>query len=227
MIGIEGTSSYGAGVTRFALKAGLEVREVIRPERSVRRRQGKSDPLDAYEAARAALSGRATAPAKSSDIESLRALHNARRSAVKARQSAQGADPGAAGHRPGHAPREVPRPHRVPADPCPGGIPSGHVRRPRLPGRAHRTEGPGPAAPAPHRRDQRSRARSGRPAPPGSPAPAATARRRRGHRRSAAGHRRRKPRTPHQRGVLRSPVRCRPGAGVLGQDNSPPTLPRR
>jgi transposase len=89
MIGIEGTSSYGAGVTRFALKAGLEVREVIRPERSVRRRQGKSDPLDAYEAARAALSGRATAPAKSSDIESLRALHNARRSAVKARQSAQ------------------------------------------------------------------------------------------------------------------------------------------
>ena len=30
-----------------------------------------------------------TAPAKSSDIESLRALHNARRSAVKARQAAQ------------------------------------------------------------------------------------------------------------------------------------------
>lgn len=88
-LGIEGTSSYGAGITRFAIKAGLEVREVLRPERSVRRRQGKSDPLDAYEAARAALSGRGTAPAKSSDIESLRALHNARRSAVKARQAAQ------------------------------------------------------------------------------------------------------------------------------------------
>lgn len=88
-LGIEGTSSYGAGITRFAFKAGLEVREVLRPERSVRRRQGKSDPLDAYEAARAALSGRGTAPAKSSDIESLRALHNARRSAVKARQAAQ------------------------------------------------------------------------------------------------------------------------------------------
>lgn len=88
-IGIEGTSSYGAGITRFAVKAGLEVREVIRPERSVRRRQGKSDPIDAYQAARAVLSGRDTAPAKSSDLESLRALHNARRSAVKARQAAQ------------------------------------------------------------------------------------------------------------------------------------------
>jgi transposase len=89
VVGIEGTSSYGAGITRFIIRAGIEVLEVIRPERSVRRRQGKSDPLDAYEAARAVLSGRATAPAKSTDIESLRALHNARRSAVKARQSAQ------------------------------------------------------------------------------------------------------------------------------------------
>lgn len=88
-LGIEGTSSYGAGITRFAIQAGLEVREVLRPERSVRRRQGKSDPLDAYEAARSVLSGRGTAPAKSSDIESLRALNNARRSAVKARQAAQ------------------------------------------------------------------------------------------------------------------------------------------
>ena len=88
-IGIEGTSSYGAGITRFAVRAGHEVHEVVRPERITRRRQGKSDPLDAYEAARAVLSGRATAPAKSSDIESLRALNNARRSAVKARQSAQ------------------------------------------------------------------------------------------------------------------------------------------
>lgn len=89
MIGIEGTSSYGIGITRAALAAGLEVREVIRPERSVRRRQGKSDPIDAYQAAHAVLSGRAATPAKSADIEPLRALHNARRSAVKARQAAQ------------------------------------------------------------------------------------------------------------------------------------------
>jgi transposase len=89
MIGIEGTSSYGIGITRHALGAGLEVREVIRPERSVRRRRGKSDPIDAYQAAHAVLSGRAATPAKSADIEPLRALHNARRSAVKARRATQ------------------------------------------------------------------------------------------------------------------------------------------
>ena len=88
-IGIEGTSSYGTGITRAAVAAGLDVREVLRPERSVRRREGKSDPIDAYQAAQAVLSGRATAAAKSADITALRALHNARRSAVKARAAAQ------------------------------------------------------------------------------------------------------------------------------------------
>jgi transposase len=87
-IGIEGTSSYGAGFTRAALATGIEVREVIRPERSVRRMQGKSDPLDAYAAARAVLSGRANAAPKSEQIEALRALNNARRSAVKASTAA-------------------------------------------------------------------------------------------------------------------------------------------
>src|SRR5690606_38844452 len=78
MIGIEGTSSYGAGITRAAAAARIEVVEVIRPERSVRRMHGKSDPIDAYQAARAALSGRAQATPKSEDIDALRALHNAR-----------------------------------------------------------------------------------------------------------------------------------------------------
>lgn len=88
VIGIEGTSSYGAGITRAVAAAGIDVVEVIRPERSVRRTQGKSDPIDAYQAARAALSGRAQAAPKNEDIEALRALHNARRSAVKARTAA-------------------------------------------------------------------------------------------------------------------------------------------
>ena len=88
IIGIEGTSSYGAGFTRAARGAGVEVREVIRPERSVRRMRGKSDPIDAYAAARAVLSGRATACAKDEEVEALRALHNARRSAIKARTAA-------------------------------------------------------------------------------------------------------------------------------------------
>ncbi|MEO5654168.1 MAG: IS110 family transposase [Marmoricola sp.] len=88
-IGIEGTSSYGLGVTRAAREAGLEVFEVIGPERAVRRREGKSDPLDAYQAAQAVLTGRATAAAKTADITALRAPHNARRSAVKARAAGQ------------------------------------------------------------------------------------------------------------------------------------------
>lgn len=88
VIGIEGTSSYGAGFTRAAREAGIEVREVIRPERSVRRMRGKSDPMDAYQAARAVLAGRAAAAPKDEDVEALRALHNARKSAIKARTAA-------------------------------------------------------------------------------------------------------------------------------------------
>ena len=55
--GVEGTSSYGAGLTRVLQAAQIEVAEVSRPDRAARRRQGKSDPLDAYAAARAALAG--------------------------------------------------------------------------------------------------------------------------------------------------------------------------
>jgi len=63
--------------------------EVIRPERAERRRLGKSDPIDAYQAARAALGNHRVAPAKNAEqIEGIRALHNARRSAMKARTSA-------------------------------------------------------------------------------------------------------------------------------------------
>jgi transposase len=88
VLGIEGTSSYGAGLTVAAREAGIEVREVIRPEATVRRMQGKSDPIDAYQAARAALTGRAKTIPKDDDIEALRALLNARRSAAKARTAA-------------------------------------------------------------------------------------------------------------------------------------------
>ncbi|MFI6040923.1 transposase [Nocardia sp. NPDC051321] len=58
LAGVEGTSSYGAGITRALTAAGIEVREVIRPDRSDRRRHGKWDPLAAYTAARIALAGR-------------------------------------------------------------------------------------------------------------------------------------------------------------------------
>lgn len=50
--GVEGTSSYGAGFTQALQDAGIEVADINRPDRTARRRQGKSDPLDAYAAAR-------------------------------------------------------------------------------------------------------------------------------------------------------------------------------
>ena len=46
-VGVEGTNSFGAALARRLTAAGYEVREVLRPRRSVRRRDGKSDPLDA------------------------------------------------------------------------------------------------------------------------------------------------------------------------------------
>lgn len=88
VIGIEGTSSYGVGIARAAHGAGVGVREVTRPDRAHRRMRGKSDPIDAYQAARAVLAGRAEAVAKDPAIEPLRALVNARRSAVKAASAA-------------------------------------------------------------------------------------------------------------------------------------------
>ena len=88
VVGVEGTSSYGAGFTRAAHAAGIPVREVTRPNRAHRRMRGKSDPIDAYEAARAVLAGRANAAAKDERVEAIRALLVARRSAMKARTAA-------------------------------------------------------------------------------------------------------------------------------------------
>ncbi|NUK16238.1 IS110 family transposase [Streptomyces lunaelactis] len=87
-IGVEGTASYGTGFTRAARAAGLSVVEVNRPDRAERRRSGKSDPIDAYAAARAALSGRASSTPKDDSVTGIRALHNAARSTVKARTAA-------------------------------------------------------------------------------------------------------------------------------------------
>ena len=87
LVGVEGTGSYGAGVTRHLLDKGIRVVEVDRPNRQERRRAGKSDPIDAIEAARAALSGRAKSAAKTRNgsVEAIRVLRVARSSARKDR----------------------------------------------------------------------------------------------------------------------------------------------
>jgi transposase len=88
--GVEGTSSYGAGLTRHLRARGIEVLEVERPKhrrRSSRRNLQKSDPSDAEAAARAVLAGEASGVPKSADgcVEMIRTLRAARRSAMKAR----------------------------------------------------------------------------------------------------------------------------------------------
>ena len=86
-VGVEGTGSYGAGLTRHLRGQDVRVVEVNRPDRRQRRAKGKSDPLDAYAAAEAVLAGRATTVPKAGDgiVESIRALHLVRAGAIKAR----------------------------------------------------------------------------------------------------------------------------------------------
>jgi transposase len=90
LVGVEGTGSYGAGLTRHLQAEHVRVVEVDRPNRQRRRLKGKSDPQDAISAARAALSGEATGEAKTRDgnVESMRVLRVARASARKGRTQA-------------------------------------------------------------------------------------------------------------------------------------------
>jgi len=89
-VGVEGTGSYGAGITRHMLGAGVAVVEVDRPNRQKRRRVGKSDPVDALSAARAALSGDAHGAAKTRNgsVEAIRVLRVVRSSARRDRTEA-------------------------------------------------------------------------------------------------------------------------------------------
>lgn len=88
--GVEGTGGYGAGLARALDAAGVRVLEVSAPDRSERRRRGKSDGIDAEQAARAALAGTRCAPAKSrcAEMGALGALEAAYAGAVKARTAA-------------------------------------------------------------------------------------------------------------------------------------------
>jgi transposase len=95
LVGIEGTGSYGAGLTRYVTAAGVRVVEVDRSDRQDRRRQGKSDPLDAVSAARAAQSGRARGAPKGR--EGFHSLAGAGR--VAGRDSEPGQGQGAGLHR--------------------------------------------------------------------------------------------------------------------------------
>ena len=87
LIGVEGTGSYGAGLTRHLLGEAIAVVEVDRPNRQRRRKRGKSDPQDAITAARAAQSGDALGAAKTrnGNVEAIRVLRLVRMSARRNR----------------------------------------------------------------------------------------------------------------------------------------------
>jgi transposase len=88
--GVEGSGSFGVGLVRFLRARGVEVVEVNRPNRQHRRRFGKHDTADAEAAARALQADTTTGEPKSAEgpAEMVRALHVARRSALKARTQA-------------------------------------------------------------------------------------------------------------------------------------------
>jgi transposase len=89
-VGVEGTGSYGAGLFRYLDAHCVTVIEVARPDRQTRRLQGKSDPIDAINAARAVLAETATIVPKPRDgkVEAIRLIRTTRRSAMKARRAA-------------------------------------------------------------------------------------------------------------------------------------------
>jgi transposase len=90
VVAVESTGCYAAGLVRYLRSRGVPVLEVNEPHAHARRRLGKSDPIDAEQAARVALSGKAEAIPKRTDgiVESIRQLRLARQSAVKARSAA-------------------------------------------------------------------------------------------------------------------------------------------
>lgn len=94
-IAVEGTSSYGAGLTRHLVSSGMAVREALSPAKRGKRLPGRSkcDEADAERAARAALSESGLGTPKSQDgwVEGLRCLLVARSGAVKASTAAANA----------------------------------------------------------------------------------------------------------------------------------------
>jgi len=85
---IEGTGSYGAGLTRFLEAQGERVFEIERPQRRGRQGRLKSDALDALRAARVALAGeRLSQPRAAGEREALRILLVTREQAVSVRRA--------------------------------------------------------------------------------------------------------------------------------------------
>jgi transposase len=224
---VECTGSYGAALTRHLRTEGVEVIEVNQPDKATRRRRGKTDALDAEAAARAVLSGRATAIAKASDgpVEMMRMFKLAKASAIKARTQTinqlkavlVAADPVLREELSGLS-NPVLVKHCVQLDiNTPSDLTSAAAYTLRLLARRilELTN---------EIRDLEQRITD---AVTTHTHAAGTTGHRPRQRRRPADHRRRQPRSPAQRGLVRGTVRRQPHRGILGQDSSPPPQPRR
>lgn len=89
-VGVECTGTYGAGLLRYLQHADITILEVTTPDKSVRRKRGKDDYLDAENAAHAAYAGIRTVTPKTRNgmVELLRVLKVCRKTAVAARRVA-------------------------------------------------------------------------------------------------------------------------------------------
>ncbi len=173
-VGVEGTGSYGAGLTRVLLTQQVPVVEVTRPNRQKRRQKGKSDPQDAVNAAAAVQSGDATAAPKlrTGPIESVRTLRNTRATLIKARTAAWNTLHATLVTAPDQLREHLRGPRQRPARPGPGhphrATRTRHHHRPLQP-HHHHTRRPAhhPAHPhrTPHPHPARPRPRHHRPAP--------------------------------------------------------------
>jgi transposase len=89
-VGVEGTGTYGPAWPASPTPTASRWSRSTAPDRSTRRRRGKSDPIDAQAAARATLAGVAATTPKTREgqVEMIRVLRVARRGARKARVAA-------------------------------------------------------------------------------------------------------------------------------------------
>ena len=227
-VGVGGTGSYGAGLTRHLTEAGIGVVEVNRPNRQLRRRRGKDDTTDAEAAARAALNGEATALPKGGDgpVEAIRMLRVVRRSAVKARTQAANqlhalvvTAPEPLKHRlrglSTRAQIEVCARFR----PATAQTTAAYTKR-ALRHLARRYQNLDTEI---TQVDKQIRGLCER----ANPALLAAYEARTRHRRCSADSSRRQPRAYEHRSSLRGPVRCQPRSRIIGTDSSAPSQPRR
>ena len=226
-VGVEGTSSYGAGICAALSAAGVTVVEANRTRAAEQRKRGKTDPLDAYRAARSVLSGEAATDPKRASIEPLRALNVARRSAVKAKHAAWRQIGALLVNAPPQLRDRLRDLSTTALLAALAATRPGQTSDPDDADTLFALRGPGPAAPRPRRGDHRPPGTPSRPRRRRQPRPDGHQGRRSRHRRSAADHRRRQPRPAAVVGLVRRTVRHRAHPRQLWTHRPLPALPRR